>query len=140
MRRVWWAWLLGTCLAAPACAGWHWEQPPDAEPPPVVQPPVDPPPVEPPPVVTPPVDPPPPPPPVTPPATVAALLDRIALGTSLADVQAAIGTPPVAPPSGAGPQVARWYFTDTGTTYLVFVVFEGGRATRKGSSPVLEVR
>lgn len=90
-------------------------------------------PAEPPPVIEPP---PPPEPPVPPPASVAELVERIRLGATLTEVSAVMGGPPIAMPTGGGPDTARWYVTEGETRYLVFVVFEAGRATRKGSARV----
>jgi hypothetical protein len=96
-------------------------------PPPVVQPP--------------PTDPTPPPPPTqNPPTTVAEILDKIDLGMSFESVIAVFGRPPQDVPGATPANMSRWYVVEGEKTFLVFVVMDGGRVVRKGSSVVEEVR
>lgn len=98
-----------------------------------------PPPVEQPPPPTP-TDPAPPPPTQNPPTTVAAILDRIELGMSLESVVAVFGRAAEDIPAGPPPPLYRWYVKEGDQTFLVFVVVDGGRVVRKGSSVVEVIR
>lgn len=117
MRRVWWLF-----LALTAC-GTYGPVAPPVEPPPVVNPP---------PVVPPPV--------VPAPADLTATLDRIVVGSDLAEVITQLGAPTVSPANDGGPPTARWFFTFGADRYMVYAVFTNGKIVRKGSARIEVVK
>lgn len=94
-------------------------------------PPAPPPPVTP---LPPPVEPfPPPEPPPVPPADVAVFLDRIVVGMTVTEAEAAVGARGnLVEASGPAPATLRWNLPG----FMVFAVIEAGRVTRKGSTTV----
>lgn len=67
-------------------------------------------------------------------------MGSIAINSTLLDVKGSLGEPALAPDAAGGPSVGRWYVVEDGTRWLIWVVFEAGRVTRKGASKVVEVR
>ena len=113
MRRVYWAWFLGVVVSGCGTYG-------------PIQPPVDPPPVSPP--VIPPVT-----PPTAPPASITAFLNRIVVGSTLAEVSMAIGAPYKAPANDGGPPTARWNVSVGEEMWMAYATFVGGKVATKGA-------
>lgn len=134
--RVVGAALLAAALLLGGCYQFVPVQPPPVVPVPPPGPIDPPPPVEPPP---PPVEPPPPPPPVEPPESIADLLERVEVGMTVAQVEAAVGARLTRVPAPAGqPWEGRLRFESEGDPYVLSVVFSpAGRVESRLVVPIL---